>query len=49
MRFQDIFGLNKINTMLQFEMEAQTADIMLQLLLKAALTESVFPNFMAAL
>ncbi len=47
MRFQDIFGLNKINAMLQFEMEAQTADITLQLLLKAALAESVFLNFVS--
>lgn len=48
MIFQDIFGLNKINAMLQFEMKAQTADISLQLLLKAALAESVFQNFVFA-
>lgn len=45
MRFQDIFGLNKINATLQFEMEVQTADITLQLLLKATFAEGVFPTF----
>ncbi len=48
MGFQDIFGMNKIDAILQFETEVQTADITLQLLLKAALAESVFLNFVFA-
>ncbi len=48
MGFQDIFGMSKIDAILQFETEVQTADITLQLLLKAALAESVFLNFVFA-